>query len=62
MKILYITEIYPGPKRKVGVWGGGEQLRKRMWKKGQKFVEKYDWDVIAASALEVYREVTEERT
>ena len=25
MRILYITEIYPDPKRGVGVWGGGER-------------------------------------
>ena len=25
MKILYITEIYPDPKRGLGVWGGGER-------------------------------------
>ncbi|MBA7502446.1 Glycogen synthase [subsurface metagenome] len=25
MNILYITEIYPDPKRGVGVWGGGER-------------------------------------
>jgi glycosyltransferase involved in cell wall biosynthesis len=25
VKILYITEIYPDPKRGVGVWGGGER-------------------------------------
>jgi len=25
MKILYITEIYPDPKRGIGVWGGGER-------------------------------------
>jgi glycosyltransferase involved in cell wall biosynthesis len=25
VKLLYITEIYPDPKRKIGVWGGGER-------------------------------------
>ncbi len=25
MNILYITEIYPDPKRGIGVWGGGER-------------------------------------
>lgn len=25
MRILYITEIYPDPKRGIGVWGGGER-------------------------------------
>lgn len=25
MRILYITEIYPDPKRGIGVWGGGEK-------------------------------------
>jgi glycosyltransferase involved in cell wall biosynthesis len=25
MRILYITEIYPDPQRKTGVWGGGER-------------------------------------
>ncbi|MEM3586816.1 MAG: glycosyltransferase family 4 protein [Candidatus Hadarchaeum sp.] len=25
MRVLYITEIYPDPKRGIGVWGGGER-------------------------------------
>jgi len=38
-----------------------EKLRKRMGAAGRKFVEKYDWDVIAERTLRVYQETIEER-
>jgi glycosyltransferase involved in cell wall biosynthesis len=34
-----------------------EKLRKEMGETGRKFVEKYDWDIIADHVLEIYREV-----
>lgn len=33
-----------------------EKLRKEMGETGRKFVEKYDWDIIADRVLEIYRE------
>jgi glycosyltransferase involved in cell wall biosynthesis len=38
-----------------------ENLRKRMGEAGRKFVEKFDWDVIADRTLEVYRKAIEGR-
>lgn len=38
-----------------------EKMRKRMGKAGRKFVEKFDWDVIAKRTLGVYQEVIESR-
>lgn len=38
MRILYVTEIYPDPKRGLGVWGGGEkqfyEISRRVAKRG----------------------------
>jgi glycosyltransferase involved in cell wall biosynthesis len=38
-----------------------EKLRRRMGEAGRKFVEKFDWDVIADRTLEVYRKAIEGR-
>jgi phosphatidylinositol alpha-1,6-mannosyltransferase len=38
-----------------------KKLRKRMGKAGRKFVEKFDWDVIADRTLEVYQEAFKKR-
>ncbi len=38
-----------------------EKLRKEMGAAGRKFVEKYDWDVIAERTLQVYQKAIEDR-
>jgi len=38
-----------------------EELRKEMGAAGRKFVEKYDWDVIAERTLQVYQKAIEDR-
>lgn len=38
MRVLYVTEIYPDPRRGIGVWGGGErqfyEISRRVAKRG----------------------------